>query len=64
MNSEEDKRRTKYDPYEGISTDELVARSQSCDVEGMMRYFCPYCAACFNSADALYAHLEGSGGEA
>lgn len=62
MNSE-DKRRTKYDPYEGISTDELVERSRSCDVEGMLRYFCPYCDECFNSVDALYAHLEGSGGE-
>jgi hypothetical protein len=52
-----------YDPYEGVSTEELVVRSKSCDVEGMLRYFCPYCGECFDTATALYVHLEGSGGE-
>jgi hypothetical protein len=51
------------DPYEGISTDELVANAESVDVEGMLRYFCPYCDGCFDSADALYVHLEGEGCE-
>lgn len=59
MNKDKDKRKTAYDPYEGISTDELVSRSQSCDVEGMLRYLCPYCDVCFDSADALRTHLDG-----
>ena len=64
MNKDKDKRKTAYDPFEGTSTDKLIECSQSCDVEGMIRYFCPYCDHCFDFADALYAHLEGSGGDA
>lgn len=53
----------KFDPLEGISTDEIVESSRSCDVEGVLRFFCPYCDQCFDSADALRVHLDGDGGE-
>jgi hypothetical protein len=38
-----------YDPYEGEE-----------DSTGRIRYYCPYCDACFDTPDALYVHLEGS----
>ncbi len=59
MNSK-DKRRTKYDPYEGVSTEELVRQSRVYDeVVDTYEYVCPYCDRIYATDDDLRAHLDG-----